>query len=73
MGCCCEWNMTPTCSRTPPSSAGSDITRRLLEGIAAHPESRISELPLLDDEEKRKILVEFNQTEAQFPRDRRAS
>ena len=46
--------------------------QKLLEGIAAHPDSRISELPLLDDEEKRKILVEFNQTDAQFPRDRPA-
>src|SRR5271165_6058488 len=43
--------------------------QKLLEGIAAQPDSRISELPLLDDEEKRKLLVEFNQTQAEYPRD----
>ena len=42
--------------------------QKLLEGIAAQPASRISELPLLDDEEKRKILVEFNRTEVAFPK-----
>ena len=43
--------------------------QKLLEGIAARPDSRISELPLLNDEEKRKILVEFNHTQAEYPRD----
>ena len=40
---------------------------KVLEGLTAHPDARISELSLLGDEEKRKILVEFNQTAADFP------
>jgi amino acid adenylation domain-containing protein/FkbH-like protein len=40
----------------------------LLEGVAQHPESRISELSLLGEEEKQKILVEFNQTSAEYPK-----
>ena len=50
----------------------STITRwlghflNLLEGVAAHPELRLSELPLLEDAERRKVLVEFNRTEADY-------
>lgn len=42
--------------------------QKLLEGIAAHPDSRISEVPLLAEGERHKILVEFNQTGAEFPK-----
>src|SRR5580704_10387154 len=41
---------------------------KVLEGIAAHPDSRISELSLLGDEERRTILVEFNRTAVAFPK-----
>ena len=41
---------------------------KLLDGIAARPDDRISELPLLGDDERRKILVEFNQTAVEFPK-----
>jgi amino acid adenylation domain-containing protein len=44
--------------------------RRLLEGIAADPDQRISELPLLDADECQQILVEWNDTEVSYPRDR---
>jgi aspartate racemase len=37
--------------------------RTLLEGIAAHPEMRISELPILTAAERRQLLVEWNATE----------
>jgi aspartate racemase len=40
----------------------------LLEGIVAHPEQRLSELPLLSEEEKHRLLVEWNQTRADLPR-----
>ncbi|ARN83878.1 hypothetical protein B1812_21580 (plasmid) [Methylocystis bryophila] len=42
----------------------------LLEGIVADPERRLSELPLLGEAERRRILVEWNQTAADYPRDR---
>ena len=42
----------------------------LLEGIASHPDARVVDLPLLGEAEKLKILVEFNVTDAEFPRDK---
>jgi non-ribosomal peptide synthetase component F/acyl carrier protein len=41
----------------------------LLEGIIANPERRISELPLLTATEKRQLLVEWNDTKADYPKD----
>ncbi|MBI3472584.1 MAG: amino acid adenylation domain-containing protein [Candidatus Solibacter usitatus] len=40
---------------------------RLLEGIAADPDRPISQLRLLDDSERRRVLVEWNQTECEYP------
>ncbi len=42
----------------------------LLEGIVANPEQRLSDLPLLTSAESRQILVEWNQTQATFPKDK---
>jgi amino acid adenylation domain-containing protein len=39
----------------------------LLEGAVAHPDSRIGQLPMLAEAERRKVLVEFNATEREFP------
>ncbi|MCC6177443.1 MAG: amino acid adenylation domain-containing protein, partial [Chloroflexi bacterium] len=41
----------------------------LLEGIAADPERRLSELPLLSDAERRLVVETWNQTGAPFPAD----
>ena len=41
----------------------------LLEGIVAGPEQLISELPLLTDTERNRILIEWNDTGADFPTD----
>jgi amino acid adenylation domain len=41
--------------------------RILLEGIVANPETRISALPLLSETERRQILVDWIQTEADYP------
>ncbi|MEE9255025.1 MAG: amino acid adenylation domain-containing protein, partial [Pseudomonadales bacterium] len=54
---------------------GSTIARwaghfeRLLEGIVADPDARVSELPLLSDEERNRLLVEWNKTEAAYARE----
>ncbi|QSQ18814.1 non-ribosomal peptide synthase/polyketide synthase [Pyxidicoccus parkwayensis] len=40
----------------------------LLEGIAAHPERRLSELPLLSGAERQQVLVDWNATTAEYPR-----
>ena len=42
----------------------------LLTGIAAHPESKVSELPILTARERRRLLVEFNDTAAEYPDDK---
>ncbi len=39
----------------------------LLEGIVNHPEATVTTLPLLTEEEKERIIIEWNQTTAEFP------
>ena len=41
----------------------------LLEGLAADPTQRVSHLPLLGEAERRQVLVEWNRTQADYPRD----
>ncbi|HEX2188976.1 MAG TPA: condensation domain-containing protein, partial [Longimicrobiaceae bacterium] len=45
--------------------------RNLLEGIARDPDARLGDLPLLDADERRRLLEEPNRTAAPFPRDER--
>jgi amino acid adenylation domain-containing protein len=42
--------------------------KMLLEGVAADPARRLSELPLLTEAEERLMLSEWNDTRAEFPR-----
>src|SRR6185437_1530563 len=42
----------------------------LLEGIAKDPALRISELPLLGEAERRQVVVEWNNTRTEYPRDK---
>lgn len=44
--------------------------RCLLEGVVADPAERVSKLPLLTGAERRQVLVEWNQTAADYPADR---
>src|SRR2546425_6500226 len=39
----------------------------LLQGIAAHPEQRVSRLPILSEAERRQVLVEWNDTASPYP------
>lgn len=39
----------------------------LLEGIVAHPEGRLTDLPLLTDAERHQILVEWNDSTTDYP------
>ena len=41
----------------------------LLEGIIANPDARLSELPLLTQPERHQLLVAWNATQAEYPRD----
>jgi amino acid adenylation domain-containing protein/thioester reductase-like protein len=42
----------------------------LLEGIVANPQQKISELPLLSEAERHQLLVEWNNTQADYPQDK---
>ncbi len=42
----------------------------LLEGIAADPGRRLSDLPLMTETERQQVLVDWNQTQTDFPRNR---
>lgn len=44
--------------------------RTLLEGIIADPQQTISRLPMLTENERNQILVEWNATGVEYPRDR---
>jgi surfactin family lipopeptide synthetase A len=44
--------------------------RTLLEGVVADPEQRLSELPLLTEAERNQLLVEYNNTITNYPRER---
>jgi amino acid adenylation domain-containing protein len=41
-----------------------------LEGIAANPDARLSELSLLTEQEREQIVVEWNRTETEYPKQR---
>jgi natural product biosynthesis luciferase-like monooxygenase protein len=43
--------------------------RMLIEGIAAHPEERLSALPMLTEAERHQLLVEWNQTHLNYARE----
>ncbi len=43
---------------------------KLLDAAAANSDGRLSELPLLTDEERQQLLVEWNRTEVAYPKDR---
>ena len=42
----------------------------LLEGIVSNPDRRISELPVLTESERHQLLVEWNNTAADYPKDK---
>ncbi|NJM18316.1 MAG: amino acid adenylation domain-containing protein, partial [Richelia sp. SM1_7_0] len=44
-----------------------DHLQKLLEGIVANPQQRLSELPLLRESEQHQLLREWNNTEAEYP------
>jgi amino acid adenylation domain-containing protein/non-ribosomal peptide synthase protein (TIGR01720 family) len=42
----------------------------LLEGIVANPQQRVSQLPLLTEQERHQLLVEWNNTTKEYPNDK---
>ncbi|MBT3388164.1 MAG: AMP-binding protein, partial [Desulfobacula sp.] len=48
----------------------ADHFQILLQGIVSDPTQKISQLPILSKQEKHKILVEWNDTKADYPKDK---
>ncbi len=48
----------------------NDLYERVLRGMVANPEARLSEIDLLDETEKRRLLTEWNATDTDSPRER---
>jgi aspartate racemase len=48
----------------------ADHFQVLLEGVVADPDQRLSGLPLLTDVERHQLLVEWNETQAEYPEDK---
>lgn len=44
--------------------------RMILEGIVANPDLRLSELPLLTEADRQQMLVQWNDTKTEYPRDK---
>jgi amino acid adenylation domain-containing protein len=63
-----EYNTDLFESETISRMAGHFTT--LLEGVVSNPERRLSDLPLLTPEEERLLLVEWNSSEKEIPRNR---
>jgi len=65
----CSFSYNPDLFEAATISRMMENYCKLLEEISANPERRISELPLLGEAEQRKILLEFNETAANYRRD----
>ncbi|MHC0061927.1 amino acid adenylation domain-containing protein [Nostoc sp. UIC 10890] len=63
-----EYNTDLFDASTIERMSGHFVT--LLSGIVANPEERISQLPLLSEKEQQQLLVEWNNTQADYPVDK---
>ncbi|BAY50137.1 amino acid adenylation domain-containing protein (plasmid) [Scytonema sp. HK-05] len=63
-----EYNTDLFDASTIERMAGHFVT--LLSGIVANPKEQISQLPLLKKPEQRELLVEWNDTQAEYPLDK---
>jgi aspartate racemase len=67
LGCCFVYNADLFDQGKIERMAGHYQT--LIEAIVAQPDGRIAALPLLSPAERHQILVEWNRTEVEYPRD----
>jgi amino acid adenylation domain-containing protein len=52
--------------RTAAEQIGRHL-KTLLDGVVSRPDTRVADLPLLDEAERRTVLVDWNDTAAEFP------
>ena len=65
----CLWKYSADLFRPEDIQPLAECYAALLSGIVANPDQSVSELPLLSDAERHKILVEWNRTAKDFPHD----
>ena len=68
LSCCAEYNSDLFDAITVRRMLGH--YEKVLEGIAINPDQCLSDIPLLTDEERERMLVEWNKTAADFPREK---
>ena len=66
-GLCCAWEYSTDLFDHPRIARMAGHFETLLRGICADPGRTLSQLPILGDEERNKVLVEWNATESAFP------
>ena len=44
--------------------------KRVIEGIIQNPDIRLADIDILSEEERREILYDFNNTQAEYPKDK---
>lgn len=66
--CCVEYNT----DLFEPSTIQRMLCHfeRLLQAVLLTPETRMSQLPILDEKERQQVLIDWNQTTAEYPREK---
>jgi amino acid adenylation domain-containing protein len=70
MGCISQPNTRPTCTKAETIERFLQHYQVLLDAIVANPDQTIGELPILAPEERRQVVVEWNDTRRDYSRDR---
>ncbi len=68
-GLLCRWEYSTDLFDATTIARMAGHWQTLLEGVVANPTRRLSELPLLTEKERHQLLVEWNATQATYPRD----
>ncbi|MBM7114700.1 non-ribosomal peptide synthase/polyketide synthase [Archangium primigenium] len=68
-GLACSWEYSTDLYEADTIARMFDHLQVLLEAAAAHPDQRLSALPLLSESERRRILVDWNDTRLELPQD----
>ena len=66
----CNWEYATSLFREETIRRMGEHFEVLLRGIVENPKQPISQLPLLSEAERQRILVEWNDTKAPYPRDK---
>jgi amino acid adenylation domain-containing protein len=68
-GLSCIWQYNSDLFEAATISRMANYYQNLLQSIVAHPNQRLSNLPFLSEDERRQLLVTWNETQADYPHD----